>query len=43
MYLIDNPFCYGKTVDGPYFYGRDKELKEIKKRIASLILKKVSK
>jgi len=28
--MIDNPFSYGKTVDGPYFYGRKKELEEIK-------------
>lgn len=28
--MIDNPFSYGKTVDEPYFYGRKKELEEIK-------------
>ena len=28
--MIDNPFCYGKTVDEPFFYGRKKELEEIK-------------
>jgi len=28
--MIYNPFCYGKTVDGPFFYGRDRELEEIK-------------
>ena len=27
--MIDNPFCYGKTVDDPFFYGRNKELEEI--------------
>ncbi len=27
--LINNPFCYGKTVDTPYFFGREKELEEI--------------
>ncbi|MCX6303813.1 MAG: ATP-binding protein [Bacteroidetes bacterium] len=28
--MIDNPFCYGKTVDDPFFYGRKNELEEIK-------------
>ncbi|MCX6286926.1 MAG: ATP-binding protein [Bacteroidetes bacterium] len=28
--MIDNPFSYGKTVDIPFFYGRGKELEEIK-------------
>ncbi len=28
--MIDNPFSYGKTVDAPFFYGRKKELEEIK-------------
>ena len=28
--MIDNPFSYGKTVDGPFFYGRDTELDEIR-------------
>ncbi|MDD4554668.1 MAG: ATP-binding protein [Bacteroidales bacterium] len=28
--MIDNPFSYGKTVDGPFFYGRETELEEIK-------------
>lgn len=28
--MIDNPFCYGKTVDEPFFYGRKKELEEVK-------------
>jgi hypothetical protein len=28
--MIENPFSYGKTVDVPYFYGRKKELEEIK-------------
>lgn len=27
--MIYNPFCYGKTVEGPFFYGRKKELEEI--------------
>jgi hypothetical protein len=27
--MIDNPFSYGKTVDGPFFYGRETELEEI--------------
>ncbi len=28
--MTENPFRYGKTVDGPYFYGRINELEEIK-------------
>jgi len=28
--MIDNPFSYGKTVDAPFFYGRERELEEIK-------------
>lgn len=28
--MTDNPFSYGKTVDGPFFYGRATELEEIK-------------
>jgi len=27
--MIENPFCYGKIVDDPYFFGRKKELEEI--------------
>lgn len=28
--MINNPFSYGKTVDGPYFYGREREMEEIR-------------
>jgi len=28
--MSNNPFSYGKTVDTPFFYGRDKEIEEIK-------------
>ncbi|TRZ53680.1 ATP-binding protein [bacterium] len=28
--MTENPFSYGKTVDDPFFYGRTRELEEIK-------------
>lgn len=35
--MNENPFKYGKTVDGPFFYGRERELEEIKSSMRSAL------
>lgn len=35
--MKSNPFKYGKTVDGPFFYGRERELEEIKLSMRSAL------